>query len=175
MAANRIQRINEDMLRELSSLLRNIKDPRLGRGMVSVTAVDTSADLRYAHIFLSVYGLESEKEFMKGLKSASGYLRRELGHSLHLRYTPELVFELDKSIERGTRINSLLNDLNIPDDDGDEDARDIAESELIGDDSDESSDAVDDDESSDAGVDIESSDAGVDDDSNNADRNVGEE
>ena len=111
MASNKIQRINEDVQRVLASLLRNIKDPLLNRGMISVTAVDTTSDLRYAKVFLSAYGLKSEKEFMKGLKSASGYLRRELGQHLSLRYTPELQFELDKSIERGAKISSILNDL----------------------------------------------------------------
>jgi ribosome-binding factor A len=115
MQSNKIERINEDIQRVMASLLRNIKDPRVKQGMISVTAVDTTNDLRYSKIYLSVFGLNSEKELMKGLKSASGYLRRELGMSLSLRGTPELIFELDKSIERGARINSILNDLNIPD------------------------------------------------------------
>ena len=115
MAYNKIERINEDIQRVLSSLLREIKDPRVNQGMISVTAVQTTNDLRYAKAFLSVYGLESEKEFKKGLKSASGYLRRELSRILNLRYTPELIFELDKSIERGARINTILNDLDTPD------------------------------------------------------------
>ena len=111
MASNRLERINEDIQRELSSLLRSIKDPRVNQGMISVTAVDTSGDLHYARIFISVYNLQSEKEFKKGLKSASGYLRRELSRTLNLRNTPELIFELDRSIERGARINTLLHDL----------------------------------------------------------------
>ena len=111
MAFNKIERINEDIQRVLASLLRDIKDPRIHQGIISVTGVDTTGDLRYAKAYLSVYGLESEKEFRKGLKSAAGYLRRELGKALTLRYTPELIFELDKSIERGARINTLLNDL----------------------------------------------------------------
>jgi len=114
MPANKIERINEDIQRVLSTHLRNIKDPRVKQGMISVTAVDTTSDLRYAKVFLSVYGLESEKNFFSGLKSASGYLRRELGNSLNLRYTPELQFELDKSIERGAKISSILNSLDIP-------------------------------------------------------------
>ena len=117
MANTRLPRINEDIQRVLASLLRDIKDPRVKQGMISVTAVDTTSDLRYARVFLSVFGLNSEKEFMKGLKSASGYLRGELGRSLSLRYTPELIFELDKSIERGARINTILSDLDIPEDD----------------------------------------------------------
>ena len=122
MALNKIERINEDIQRVVAVLLRNIKDPRVNQGMISVTAVDTTGDLRYAKVFLSVFGLESEKEFLKGLKSASGYLRRELGQSLTLRYTPELIFELDKSIERGARINTILNTLDIPETTDDEDA-----------------------------------------------------
>jgi len=116
MSSNRIQRINEDIQRVLSTLLRGIKDPRINQGMISITGVDTTSDLRQSTIYLSVYGLKSEKELMKGLKSASGYLRSELGQSLTLRYTPELHFELDKSIERGARINTILNQLDIPED-----------------------------------------------------------
>lgn len=111
MASNKIGRTNEDIQRVLSSLLRNIKDPRVNQGMLSITAVDTTADLRFSKIYLSVMGLESEKELMKGLKSASGYLRRELGSALQLRYTPELIFHLDKSIEYGANINKILSQL----------------------------------------------------------------
>ena len=116
MQTKKLQRTNEDIQRVLASLLRNIKDPRVNQGMISVTAVDTTTDLRYARVFLSVFGLKSEKDFLKGLKSASGYLRHELGQTLSLRYTPELQFELDKSIEHGARINTMLNDLDIPED-----------------------------------------------------------
>jgi len=119
MPPNKIQRINEDIQRVLASLLRSIKDPRVKQGIISVTAVDTTSDLRHAKVFLSVYELQSEKEFMKGLKSASGFLRHELGQSLTLRYTPELHFELDRSIERGARINTLLNTLDIQEGDAD--------------------------------------------------------
>ena len=114
MAYNKIERINEDIQRVLSTLLRDIKDPRVRQGMLSVTGVHTTNDLRYAKVFLSVYGLESEKELKKGLKSASGYLRRELSRILNMRYTPELIFELDQSIERGAKISSILSDLDIP-------------------------------------------------------------
>ncbi|MDD6188355.1 MAG: 30S ribosome-binding factor RbfA [Clostridiales bacterium] len=111
MASNKIQRINEDIQRELSSLLRNIKDPRLQQGMISITGVDTTGDLRYSKIYISVLGSFDEKELKKGLKSASGYLRREIGSRLNLRYTPELIFEMDHSIERGAHISKLLNEL----------------------------------------------------------------
>ena len=122
MASNRLPRINEDIQRVLSSLIRDIKDPRIKQGIVSVTAADTTSDLRFAKVFLSVYGLESEKDFIKGLKSASGYLRGELSRALNLRYTPELIFELDRSIERGAKISTILRELDIPEtgNDGDE-------------------------------------------------------
>jgi len=117
VVSNKLQRINEDIQRVLSVHLRNIKDPRVRQGMISVTAVQTTSDLRHAKVYLSVFNLESEKEFIKGLKSASGFLRHELGQSLNLRYTPELQFELDKSIEHGAKISTILSDLEIPVDD----------------------------------------------------------
>ena len=108
-----ILRINEDIQRELSVLLRNIKDPRINQGMISITAVDASSDLSKAKIYLSVYDMKSKTDFLKGLKSASGHLRYELGRALSLRHTPQLHFELDKSLERGANISSILNDLEI--------------------------------------------------------------
>jgi len=109
-------RINEDIHRELSALLRDIKDPRINQGMISITSVDTSGDLGQTKVYLSVYDLKSKKDFMKGLKSASGHLRYELGRALNLRHTPQLLFELDKSIERGANIASILNNLDISND-----------------------------------------------------------
>jgi len=117
-----ILRINEDISRELSVILRNIKDPRVNQGMISVTNVDTSGDLGKAKIYLSVYDLKSSKDFLKGLKSASGHIRYELGRALSLRHTPQLQFELDKSLERGANIASILNNLDISHEDGAEDA-----------------------------------------------------
>ena len=113
MANNRIARTNDDIQRVLSELLRGVKDPRVQQGMLSVTRVETTGDLRYAKVWISVYGMKDEKEFRRGLKSASGWLRRELANSLSLRYTPELVFQLDRSIETGAHINSILNSLEI--------------------------------------------------------------
>ena len=118
MPSNKIARINDDIQRVIAAKLREIKDPRVQQGMISVTRVETTGDLRYAKVWLSVLGLENEKEFRKGLKSASGWLRRELGNSLQLRYTPELVFELDHSIEYGAHINQMLKDLNVEDGEG---------------------------------------------------------
>lgn len=110
MASNRIGRINEEIQRELSALLRTVKDPRLQSGLVTITHVDTTSDLRYAKIYISALNKENEKEMMKGLKSASGYLRRELGAALRLRYTPELQFIADDSIQQGAHILEMLRD-----------------------------------------------------------------
>ena len=110
MASNRIGRINEEIQRELSALLRTVKDPRLQGGLVTITHVDTTSDLRYAKIYISALDKENEKEMMKGLKSASGYLRRELGAAINLRYTPELQFIADDSIEQGAHILEMLRD-----------------------------------------------------------------
>ena len=113
MASNKLARTNDDIQIVLSKLLREIKDPRVQQGMISVTRVETTGDLRYSKVWLSVMGMENEKEFKKGLKSASGWLRRELGNTLKLRYTPELVFEIDHSIEYGAHISQVINALEI--------------------------------------------------------------
>ena len=113
MASNRIGRINEEIQRELSALIPAVKDPRVS-GMISVTAEETTPDLRYAKAYISVLDKTQEKDVLKGLKSASGFLRRELGRSLQLRYTPELVFQLDDSIDKGAHILELLRSVEGP-------------------------------------------------------------
>ena len=113
MANNRIGRINEEVQKELSALLRTLKDPRLQGGLVTITHVDTTSDLRYAKVFVSALDKSQEKDVLKGLKSASGYLRRELGRSLQLRYTPELQFVGDDSIQQGAHILEMLRDPNV--------------------------------------------------------------
>ena len=113
MASNRIGRINEEIQKELSSLFRTLKDPRVQGGMVTVTHVDTTSDLRYAKVFVSVLDKSQEKDVVKGLKSAAGYLRRELGAAIKLRYTPELQFVADDSIEQGAHILQMLRDPNV--------------------------------------------------------------
>ena len=121
MASNKIARINDDIQFVLSRLLRDIKDPRVQQGMISVTRVETTGDLGYCKVWLSVMGMESEKEFKKGLKSASGWLRRELGRAMNLRHTPELIFEVDHSIEYGAHISQVISSLDIKhDEDGDD-------------------------------------------------------
>lgn len=110
MASNRIGRINEEIQRELSDLIRNLKDPRV-QTLLSITRVDTTPDLRYSKIYISVLDDARSKEALKGLKSAGGWLRRELGSKLQLRYTPELVFELDDSLKYGAHMCDLLSRL----------------------------------------------------------------
>jgi len=109
MASNRIGRINDEIQKELSALLRNVKDPRVSQAMLTITHVDTTNDLRYSRIFISALACQDEKELLRGLKSASGFLRRELGRALNLRYTPELQFTVDDSIAHGAHILDMLN------------------------------------------------------------------
>ena len=109
MASNRIGRINEEIQRELADQLRRLKDPRVSQvGMVSITRVDTTGDLRYSKIYVSVLEEARQKEAVRGLKSAGGWLRRELGSCLQLRYTPALVFELADSLKYGAHMFDLL-------------------------------------------------------------------
>lgn len=111
MALNRIGRINEEIQRELAGLLRGLKDPRVQETMISITRVDTTPDLRYAKIYVSFLDRERAKDALKGLRSAGGYLRRSLGASLQLRYTPELEWVEDDSIRRGAQMLELLSTL----------------------------------------------------------------
>ena len=109
MPSNRIGRINEEIQRELSTLIRTVKDPRVAEtSMVSVTAVETTPDLKYAKIYISVLDKSASAQTLKGLKSAAGYLRRELGRALNLRNTPELSFVRDDSIDKGAHILDML-------------------------------------------------------------------
>ena len=116
MASNRIGRINEEIQKELASLLRNLKDPRVQATMISITHVETTPDLRYAKVYASFLDETKAAEALKGLKSASGYLRRELGAALKLRYTPELVWALDDSITYGAKMLKLINSLEVSSD-----------------------------------------------------------
>jgi ribosome-binding factor A len=109
----RVARVAELIKREVSQLLfSGIKDDRVGTGMVSVTDVDVSGDLQHAKVYVSIYGDDAARaETMAGLKSATGYVRSEIGHRVRLRRTPEIVFMEDRSIERGTQVLSLINRL----------------------------------------------------------------
>ncbi len=109
----RVARVAEMIRREVCQMLvSGIKDDRVGTGMVSVTNVDVSGDLQHAKIFVSIYGTETAKaETMLGLKSATGYVRSELGQRMRLRRTPEILFVEDHSLEEGDRVLTLLSQL----------------------------------------------------------------
>lgn len=109
MTKYRSGRINEEMKRQLSDIIRNeLNDPRI-TAMVSITKVDVTKDLKYAKVFVSLFGSEEQKEnTMAALKSSLGYLRREVGHRIDLRITPELIIEIDNTIEHGMHIDALL-------------------------------------------------------------------
>ena len=113
MASNRINRINEEIQKELSSLLRTVKDPRVQDCMISITRVETTPDLRYTQVYVSFLQEEKVKDAMAGLKSAAGWIRRQLGSNLKLRYAPEIVWALDDSITYGARMLDLINSLGV--------------------------------------------------------------
>ena len=111
MASNRIGRINEEIQKELSAAIRNLKDPRVQDTMISITRVETTPDLRYTKVYVSFLQNEKAEGAMKGLKSAAGFLRRQLGNNLKLRYAPEIVWALDDSITYGAKMLDIINNL----------------------------------------------------------------
>lgn len=113
MSGHKIDRVNEDIKRELSAIFRNLKDPRIS-SMITVLRVEVTNDLSYATIHVStVEGEDKTAESVKGLKSAKGYIRRELGSALKLRHVPELRFVADNSIAYSAEINKILKGLHI--------------------------------------------------------------
>ncbi len=124
MASNRMGRVNSDIAASIANIIREVKDPRVQQGLVTVTGVDASKDLSYCKVYISILGLESEKELRRGLRAANGWIRKELARRLQLRNTPELDFVLDTSIQTGAHINSIIASLDIrpaePEEDEDE-------------------------------------------------------
>lgn len=114
MANYRRGRINDEMQKELSALLREIKDPRVSGAMVSITAAQVTPDMKYATVYFSVLGGDP-KETKKGLDSAKGFIRREIAARLNLRNTPEFNFVFDDSIRYGAHISKLLEDIKTTD------------------------------------------------------------
>ena len=111
MAGYRIDRVSEDIKREIAAIMRELKDPRI-TGMLTVVNVEVSSDASYAKVYVSAMeGIETAKLAVKGLTSATGYIRREIGKRLHLRKTPELKFIADDSIEKGMGIAGMINKL----------------------------------------------------------------
>ncbi|QEK12230.1 30S ribosome-binding factor RbfA [Crassaminicella thermophila] len=113
MVYQRTNRISEEIKKIISNLILNeLKDPRIST-LTSIVDVEVTRDLRYANIFVSVYGSEEEKEnTLMALKKASGFIRKEMGKNLKLRYTPEPIFKMDVSIEKGIYISNLINKIN---------------------------------------------------------------
>ncbi len=108
---NRINRIDEEYKKELSNIIgRELKDPNI-TGLISVTKVKVSTDLKYAKVYVSIMGAKNLQETMKGLKNASGYIRTELAKRINLRNTPEITFEIDDSIEYGAKIDNILKEI----------------------------------------------------------------
>ncbi len=115
MAGYKTDRISEDIKRELAAILRELKDPRI-QGMLTIVNVDVNSDASYAKVYVSAMeGIETAKLAVKGLVSATGYIRREIGKRLHLRKTPELKFIADNSIEVGMEITGVLNEITAQD------------------------------------------------------------
>ena len=113
MASKRINGINQEIQKELSDLLRSVKDPRIQDVMISITRVETTPDLRFTKVYVSFLQQDKAADAMKGLKSAAGYLRRQLGTNLRLRYAPEIVWSLDDSITYGAKMLGLINSLGV--------------------------------------------------------------
>lgn len=119
---HRIERTTEDVKRELTAIFRELKDPRVAETFLSIVRVEVTNDLSYCTVQVSaIEGMDKAKEAVKGLKSASGFIRRELGHRLKLRHVPELIFNATDSIEYSAHINSILNSLDISADEENED------------------------------------------------------
>lgn len=109
----RVARVSASIKREISQMLMSdIKDERVGAGMVSVTAVDVAGDLQHAKVFVSIYGTaEAKAETMAGLAAATSYVKGTLGRRLRLRRTPDIIFKEDLSFEQGTQVLNLLSQL----------------------------------------------------------------
>ena len=124
MANYRIRRINEEVQKEISEILREVKDPRIGRNFISITGAEVTGDLKYAKIFYSVVSpVDDLKDIAKGLKSANGFIRGQLARRLNLRQTPELNFVYDRSQEHGAYISGLIKQIEktLPDEEDEED------------------------------------------------------
>ena len=120
MASKRINGINQEIQKELSDLLRSVKDPRVQDVMISITRVETTPDLRYTKVYVSFLQENKVADAMAGLKSAAGFLRRQLAQNLQLRYAPEIQWALDDSITYGAKMLELINNLPISDQSKDE-------------------------------------------------------
>ena len=122
MASHKISRTTEDIKRELTAILREVKDPRVAGSFVSIIRVEVTNDLSYCTVYISALeGMAKAAEAVKGLKSAAGFIRRELGHRLKLRHVPSLIFTATDSIEYSAEISRILNSLDIKETDDEDD------------------------------------------------------
>lgn len=123
MTTHKIDRTTEDIHRELTAIFRELKDPRVTGSMLSIVRVELTNDLSYCTVYISsMNGSNAAKEALKGLRSASGFIRRELGHRLRLRHVPECIFKATDSIEYGASISATLHSLNLDSSDNTEQA-----------------------------------------------------
>lgn len=120
MAKYRKDRINDAIMKAMTEIIRDVKDPRVSSAFISITGAEATADLKYAKIFYSVLSGD-KKDVAKGLRSSSGYIRTCLAKTLNLRITPELSFIEDTSIAYGARIESILSHIEFSDDGEEED------------------------------------------------------
>ncbi len=111
MAGYKSERVSEDIKREIISVMRELKDPRVAGKLLTVVRVDVSGDLSYVKVYVSsLDGLDSAKEAVKGLKSAQGYIKNRIGKALRLRKLPEISFTADNSVEHGIKIAKIIKD-----------------------------------------------------------------
>ena len=109
--SNRMDRVNEELRREISIVIdQNLKNPNI-TGIISVTKVKTSPDLKSAKVYISLLNCKSKKNTLEGIKNASGFIRTEIAKRVNLRYTPELIFQIDESMEYGAKIDSILKEI----------------------------------------------------------------
>ena len=119
MANYRRGRINDEMQKELASVLRDVKDPRVSGAFISITAVDVTGDLKFAKVYYSAL-MGDKKEVKMGLKSSAGFIRGQIAKRMNLRITPEITFVEDSSIEYGAKISKILEGITYSDDPSDE-------------------------------------------------------
>lgn len=109
---NRMQKVNEELKREIGKIISlKMNNSALQKGLISVTSVETTPDFKYARVFVSMIGVGNKKETLKALKKSSGFVRTEIARKVNLKYTPEIIFEFDESIEYGDRIDNILKDI----------------------------------------------------------------
>lgn len=112
MAVSRMQKVNEELKREISNIISlELNNSILKKGLISVTKVDTTPDFRYARVYVSMINIGNKKEALKILKKTSGFVRSEIAKKVNLKYTPEIIFEFDESIEYGDRIDNILKNI----------------------------------------------------------------